>query len=188
MNILFKLIMILLPVSFVAQLMITEHLLKKKGINYGYSPINKNLFVISKYSVLVIWAGMILDILGIRFMPGFTKSGITVYLGLIFWAGGFLLLYTGRFSLGQSFRIGVANEKTSFIVNGIYKISRNPMYVGLYATLTGAMFYTLNIIYILISLFIITAHHIITLGEENELLKTYGNPYKEYCAKVRRYI
>jgi protein-S-isoprenylcysteine O-methyltransferase Ste14 len=189
MNVLFKVCIILFPISFFVQLTITEYLFKKKGIKYGgYSPINKNIFVISKYSVLVVWVGMILDILKIRFMPVFVKSNLTTYLGLFFWIAGFSLLYIGRFSLGQSFRIGVSNEKTQFIVSGIYKISRNPMYIGLYATLIGCMFYTLNIVYILISLFIIIMHHLITLGEEKELLKTYGEAYKEYCDKVRRYF
>jgi protein-S-isoprenylcysteine O-methyltransferase Ste14 len=187
-NTIFEAIIILLPISFVTQLCITEYLLKKRGINFGYPPINQFVFSISKYSVLVIWTGMILEVLQIRLMPTFTKTSLTASLGLILWVGGFLLLYVGRFSLGQSFRIGVANEKTVFIVNGIYKISRNPMYLGLYATLIGSMFYTSNIVYMLVSFFIITTHHIITLGEEKELLLKYGNTYKEYCDKVRRYI
>ncbi len=52
----FKLLLVLIPVSFVLQLVITEQFFLKKGIKYGgYSPINKQLFIISKYSVLIIW-------------------------------------------------------------------------------------------------------------------------------------
>jgi protein-S-isoprenylcysteine O-methyltransferase Ste14 len=189
MNNIFDLLLALLPISFFLQLVITEQLFLKKGIKYGgFSPINEHLFKISKYSVLIIWLGMILDIYGINFMPIFIKNNITKYSGLFFWITGFALLYIGRFSLGNNFRIGIANEKTRFIAKGVYTLSRNPMYLGLYATFIGCMLYTLNLLYILISLFIIAVHHSITLGEEKELLRTYGNTYKEYCKKVRRYI
>lgn len=189
MNSIFKTFLILLPISFVIQLLITEHLFNKKGVKYGgYSPINNNVFVISKYSVLIVWTGMILDLLGIRLLPVFAKSQATSYLGLALWLAGFSLLYIGRFSLGQSFRIGVSNEETKFIVNGIYRICRNPMYVGLYSTLAGCALYTLDAVYGTIAVIIIAVHHAITLGEEKELVNIYGDAYKEYCKKVRRYI
>lgn len=189
MSIIFKLFLTIIPISFVIQLYITDYILNKKGIKLGgSSPINGNIFIISKYSVLIVWTGMILEIWDIHIIFNFSKHVVFSYIGIILWILGFTLLYIGRFSLGKNFRMGVADEKTEFIANGIYKISRNPMYLGLFITFFGYMFYSLNIIYIIVSIFIIIVHHLITLGEEKEMIKKYGDLYKEYCRKVRRYI
>jgi protein-S-isoprenylcysteine O-methyltransferase Ste14 len=189
MNIEVQIFLGLLPVSFIVQLLIAKFILRKKGARLsGSSPINKYIFYISKYSVILVWTGMILEIMNISIGYSFPKNIFSIYSGVGCWIGGFVLLHIGRFSLGQSFRIGVSNEKELFIASGIYKISRNPMYVGLYATIIGFMIYSLNVIYVIFSVFIIIVHHIITLNEEKQLLKRYGKTYTEYCRKVRRYI
>ncbi len=185
----FKIFLTLIPVSFVIQLYVTEYVQNKKGIKMGgNSPINKNIFAASKYSVILVWAGMVLEIWNIHIIFNFPKNIIFAYTGIILWILGFTLLYIGRFSLGKNFRIGVAGEKTEFIADGIYKISRNPMYLGLFITFFGCIFYSLNIIYATISIFIIIVHHLIVLGEEKRLQIRFGDSYKEYCRKVRRYI
>jgi protein-S-isoprenylcysteine O-methyltransferase Ste14 len=167
----------------------TEHILSKKKIELGGKPpINVYLFLTSKYLVIVVWIGMILELFDIQVLFHFHKYKVTAYTGIILWITGFLLLYIGRFSLGNSFRIGVANEKTEFIVKGIYRFSRNPMYLGLYLTFIGCITFSLNPIYAALSLFIIAVHHYITLNEEKAMYRIYGIDYKKYCSKVRRYI
>lgn len=189
MNIIAKIIISFLPFIFVVHLLITEYLFYKRGIKMdGKSPINKYLFFGSKYVVVLIWTGMVLEIWNIR-LPGslsnyqfFKSSGVAI------WVIGFVILYVGRFSLGKSFRIGVANEKTEFVAKGIFKISRNPMYLGLYLTFTGCILYSLNALYISLSIIVLIIHHKITIAEENQLNITYGDVYKLYCKKVRRYL
>lgn len=184
-----KMIFSLLPAVFVVHLFVTEYLLFKKGIKIdGKAPINKYLFFGSKYTVVLIWTGMVLDIWNISIPGSLENKQFIKVTALAIWVFGFLFLYVGRFSLGNSFRIGVANEKTEFVARGIYKISRNPMYLGLYLTFIGCMLYTLNIIYILISIIVLIIHHLITIEEEKQLFVMYGDAYKFYCNKVRRYL
>jgi protein-S-isoprenylcysteine O-methyltransferase Ste14 len=179
----------IIPVSFILQLLITEYLLHKKGIKVdGCSPINKTLFYTSKYLVPIVWLGMILEIWNVSIVYRQEKMPLVMYLSYALWILGFSILYIGRFSLGSSFRIGVANERTKFVADGIYKTCRNPMYVGLFITLFACMLYSLNPIYIGISILIIIVHHTIILGEEEVLLKEYGEAYKNYCKKVKRYL
>lgn len=184
-----KILLGLLPVVFLIHLFTTDYLQSKKGIKQdGKPPINKHIFFGSKYAVIIIWAGMVLEILNINIPGSFAGTPVTKIIGMTLWVAGFLFLFTGKFSLGKSFRIGVANEKTDFIAGGIYRISRNPMYLGLYLTFLGCMVYSLNIIYIVISLLVIAVHHMITLAEEKELTAIYGDPYCFYCKQVRRYL
>lgn len=184
-NILFS----ILPTVFVVHLFITEYLLYRRGIKIdGKAPINKYLFFGSKYAVVLIWTGMILGIWNITIPYSFNNIQFIKVPALALWVLGFIFLYVGRFSLGSSFRIGVANEKTEFVAKGIYRISRNPMYLGLYLTFVGGMLYTLNVFYIIISIVVLIIHHIITIAEEKQLNRIYGDAYMLYCNKVRRYL
>jgi protein-S-isoprenylcysteine O-methyltransferase Ste14 len=186
---LIKIIFTLLPTVFIALLFYTDAMQFKKGIiQDGTPPINKYFFFGSKYAVVLVWIAMMLEIWDIHIIGNVFENQTLKVCGIVSWVAGFSFLYIGRFSLGQSFRIGVANENTEFIVNGIYRISRNPMYLGLYLTFTGCMLYSLNVFYILLSIAIISIHHAITLAEEKQLINIYGESYKEYCKKVRRYL
>ena len=63
-------------------------------------------------------------------------------IALVFWFTGFALLYLGRFKLGDSFRLGTPKEDTSLKMDGLFRVSRNPMYVGVYATIVASSLYT----------------------------------------------
>jgi protein-S-isoprenylcysteine O-methyltransferase Ste14 len=104
------------------------------------------------------------------------------------WAAGYLLLFIGRFGLGSSFRIGSPREPTGLKVTGLFAWSRNPMYIGVYATLVAAVLYTLNPILLVAALFVMAVHHRIVLAEERYLASAFGSEYTNYCRRVRRYL
>jgi protein-S-isoprenylcysteine O-methyltransferase Ste14 len=97
-------------------------------------------------------------------------------------------LFTGRFGLGNSFRIGSPQEKTSLRTNGLFKFSRNPMYVGVYTTILASVLYTLNPLILFIGIFVVVVHHKIVLAEEQYMLNVFGKNYTDYCCRVRRYV
>lgn len=107
---------------------------------------------------------------------------------LVFWILGFALLFLGRFGLGTSFRTGFAREQTRFEQAGIFRYSRNPMYLGIYATLLSAYLYTLNPVVLAVGVFIAAVRHKIVLYEERYLRVVFGTAYDEYCRRVRRYL
>ncbi|HNQ30730.1 MAG TPA: methyltransferase [Methanolinea sp.] len=109
-------------------------------------------------------------------------------IGLVSWCFGFSLLYIGRFEMGRSFRLGTPKEHTSLKVDGLFRLSRNPMYVGMYATIIAAALYTLNPVVIVLGAFVIAVHHSIVLAEENHLQKVFGQEYVKYRNGVRRYV
>ena len=81
-----------------------------------------------------------------------------------------------------------SNQNTSLVTRGIYKISRNPAFVGFDLLYIGCAVSFPNIINIIISLIAIIAFHIQILGEEKFLAEQFGQEYIDYKKKVRRYI
>jgi protein-S-isoprenylcysteine O-methyltransferase Ste14 len=178
----------IIPLVFLANLFISEALFKQRGVSIdGRPPINKRLFYTSKYSVILIWAGMSLQSWGIGFQV-FESTPFPQPLSLCLWIVGFTILFLGKANLGRNFRLGSPHETTSLKNDGLYQFSRNPMYVGLYSTIVASILYTRNPVILVLGLFIIIVHHKIVLAEEGWLLETFGQDYEQYRGRVRRYI
>jgi len=97
-------------------------------------------------------------------------------------------MYLGRFTMGDSFRLGTAKEDTRLMTDGMFRLSRNPMYVGVYLITAASALYTANPLVVLLGVFVIAVHHRIVLAEENHLRDAFGREYLEYCSRVRQYI
>lgn len=79
-------------------------------------------------------------------------------------------------------------DQSGINTNGIYKISRNPMYIGYFIYFSGCVLLTHSIL-LLISLLVfqISAHWII-LSEERWCINKFGTDYIDYMNNVKRYI
>ena len=90
--------------------------------------------------------------------------------------------------LGKSTRLGLPENDTKLKTQGIYKISRNPMYVGFNLLTVSAIFGLANIAVIFLGIYSIIIYHYIILAEEKFLIKKFGIDYEEYIKRTRRYI
>jgi protein-S-isoprenylcysteine O-methyltransferase Ste14 len=162
-------------------------LLKRKIEQDGEAPVNRALFYASKYSILVLWGAMVVQSWGIRISLVDVPRAIQL-VALLSWVCGFAFMYLGRFTMGDSFRLGTAREDTRLRTDGLFRMSRNPMYVGVYLTIAASTLYTLNPLVILPGVFVIAVHHGIVRAEEKHLRNVFGREYAEYCSSVRRYI
>jgi protein-S-isoprenylcysteine O-methyltransferase Ste14 len=185
---LFPLLVTSLPVLFLAGLILKAAALRRRNIDMdGTPPIPKALFLSSKYAIVIVWGAMVIQGWGGKLsfidIPRLVTSAS---LGL--WVLGFALLFAGRSGLGDSFRIGSPKESTGLKQSGLYRFSRNPMYVGVYATLCAAVLRTLNPILFLVALFVVAVHHRIVLAEEAHMRDVFGQEYGTYCSRVRRYL
>jgi protein-S-isoprenylcysteine O-methyltransferase Ste14 len=79
-------------------------------------------------------------------------------------------------------------ESTELKTSGLYKFSRNPMYLGFNLITVSSVVYTLNYAILLISLYSIIIYHLIILAEEKFLEERFGEQYLEYKKKVDRYL
>lgn len=176
------------PILFLTVLFGGGERFRRRHINMdGEPPINRRLFYTSKYAILLLWGAMVLQSWGIDLsfarVPEFQR-----WISLCLWISGFLLLFIGRFGLGNSFRIGSPKETTELKTGGLFSFSRNPMYLGVYATLLASALYTLNPLLFCIGVFVVAVHHSIVLAEERYLCVAFGDEYAAYCSRVRRYL
>ena len=111
------------------------------------------------------------------------------------WAGiGICLISNIGFALtladfGDSFRVGIDEDKPGeLITGGMFAISRNPIYVCFLLFFTGMFVVHRNIVMVVAVLVFSLAIHRQVLREEKFLKQQYGEQYKEYCKKVRRYL
>jgi len=127
MDIIEAVIVTLLPAGFLIILFGGGALFQRKNIKQdGKAPINKILFYASKYSIVILWGAMVARCWGVRISLIEVPSTLQL-IALLFWIFGFALLYLGRFTLGDSFRLGTAKEDTSLKVDELFRWSRNPM-------------------------------------------------------------
>ena len=111
------------------------------------------------------------------------------YIGIIFCYIGLIIFLLALISFGKSWRIGI-DEKNSneLVTNGIFKYSRNPIFLFMDLYFIGIMLIYPNIVFILLALGTIVGIHLQILREEEFLIKKFGEKYIEYKNKTRRYI
>ncbi|OUT99014.1 MAG: hypothetical protein CBC01_02225 [Betaproteobacteria bacterium TMED41] len=81
------------------------------------------------------------------------------------------------------------DEVNNFVTSGVFRFSRNPMYLGLTSLQVAVGFYFGNwlmIIVIPLFIFYITFYQIVP--EEKVLLERFGVDFKTYCSNVGRWL
>lgn len=108
-------------------------------------------------------------------------DSLSFYCGIVFFIVGILLCAISVVSFALP-------DVNGLNINGIYKLSRNPMYVAYFICFLGISFLTQSVpMLITVLIFQISAHWII-LSEERWCLAKFGKSYKDYMKRVRRYI
>ncbi len=106
--------------------------------------------------------------------------------------GGLLVTFLGAlaFNRAQTTVNPVKPETSSSLVDsGIYRITRNPMYVGMTLALAGwALFLNSPISLIFTLLFSVYLTFFQIKPEERMLRKLFQQEYINYCAKVKRWL
>ena len=153
----------------------------------GKAPMNPLLFYTGKFAGYFVWLVLLLEILDVKLVHRNSNpfvENIAVSLLIL----GLLLVVISLLNLGKSTRFGLPINDTNLKSGGIYKYSRNPMYVGFYMITISSCLYTLNAWIILLSIYSIIIYHLIILGEENFLKSRFGKSYSDYMNRVGRYF
>lgn len=80
-------------------------------------------------------------------------------------------------------------KSNKLVVTGLYKISRNPMYVGMFLCLLALSIAQGNILSVLISIsFVLYLTRFQIKPEERFLTEKFGDQYLQYCEQVRRWL
>jgi protein-S-isoprenylcysteine O-methyltransferase Ste14 len=152
----------------------------------GKSPIPSPILIIGKLAL----AGSLL-FFGIksRVVNGLLFDGVlTSEIGACMGAAGLLLVIPGLVTLGRSLSVGLPEQPTAFKTRGIYRFSRNPIYLGAFVACVGSCLHTCHPVNIFLCLLTIGIHHWIVLKEEVFLEKRFGTEWQVYRRRVPRYL
>jgi protein-S-isoprenylcysteine O-methyltransferase Ste14 len=110
-----------------------------------------------------------------------TTAPYWFYAGLATYGSGVLLCLASVSNFAKPAENGIN-------LKGLYKISRNPMYVAYFIYFLGCVLLTQSLpLLAILVVFQISAHWII-LSEERWCINKFGEEYKNYMKEVRRYI
>ena len=108
--------------------------------------------------------------------------------GIVIGIIGVFFFALATITMKTSWRVGIPEEKTTLITNGIYKWSRNPAFVGfdfLYLSICLLFF---NLPLLLVSVWSAVMLHLQILQEEEHMQHMFGEEYAAYKKQTLRYL
>lgn len=117
--------------------------------------------------------------------------GVSQFIAIVLFLIGFFvtILCILRFAFEGKGTLSPADETKQLVVGGLYRYSRNPMYVGVMLMLTGeALFTGSQNLWIYAGIIFTCFYVFILIHEEPRLQKDFGDQYIEYRKKVRRWL
>jgi protein-S-isoprenylcysteine O-methyltransferase Ste14 len=117
------------------------------------------------------------------------ESGIIKIAGMALLAISLMWTYMAQANMRDSWRIGIDEEqKTALVTDGVFRFSRNPIYLGVITTIAGLFLVTPNAFTLLLAITTWLLIQIQIRLEETFLLNEHGDQYLIYKNQVRRFI
>ncbi len=159
----------------------------KGGSLIGRPSANPFFFYSAKLSIFVS-IGLLLCKAIVPSFGGLKVPEGLVWMGTLLGTAGAAILLFSFFQLSDSLKYGLPKEGTQLKTSGLFRFSRNPLYMGLFlVNIASALFFP-AIPNILVTIYCIMAHGILIRGEERFLEKRFGAEWVAYKNKVRRFI
>ncbi len=116
-------------------------------------------------------------------------STLLIGIGLALLASALIWVLVAQIQMGDSWRIGI-DEKTNspLVQHGLFGVSRNPIFLGMLVMLVGLLFAIPTAATLIVTLLGFALIHIQVRLEEPFLLDKYGEAYRVYQKRVRRWL
>ncbi len=163
---------------------------KKQGIktNQIGSRKEKKLHIIETLMAVATYSIVLVEVISIFTNFNYSINIIRI-IGAILGFMGDLVFLLAITCMKDSWRAGIPkSDKTKLVTNGIYKISRNPAFLGFDLVYIGILLLYFNPIHLIFTLFAIIMLHLQILQEEKFMEATFKEEYIDYKKKVFRYL
>lgn len=162
--------------------------LPKEDTAYGLIGFYFKLTLIVLFLYVVVLA--IFPHLYTSFLPiPWLQYPVAVYIGLVLLLLSFVWTVVAQDQMKNSWRIGIDHEtQTALITNGLFSVSRNPIFLGMIISLLGLFLVTPNAITLLL---LVVGYILIQIQirlEEDFLQSQFGQAYIEYKQNTKRLI
>ncbi len=181
-------LIISLLLIFLITAVVGRAIIKKQQI-IGRPPIPVFFFLLAKILVLVNLIFLLLKGLNINVMRIFVPIEFIDIIALAFLIIGTVILFLSTIKLNKDLVFGLSSSETHQLqTNGIYSISRHPFYLGFIFILFSSCLFNPHYLNILAFTGAWIIHHFIMIKEEQFLSSQYGEEYRQYAKRVKRYI
>jgi protein-S-isoprenylcysteine O-methyltransferase Ste14 len=169
--------------------------LRKRGIRVirlmrGDKP--KKTYIIELFLAAVTVAVPVTElasVIFIRFLTPLTVNTTLRWDGLILAFIGTAFFGAALAAMRENWRAGIdRTQETRLVVRGVYRISRNPAFVGFDLFYAGFAMAFSNPANIALSVAAVVLFHLQILEEEKYLKETFGEEYLNYAKKTMRYL
>lgn len=120
-----------------------------------------------------------------------SSSPLLYYTGaLIFAFGSLVVLFCiGQFAIQGAGTLSPADPTKKLVTSGLYRFSRNPMYIGVLTMLIGENISMSNVyLWVYSGLVFLTFYLFVRYREEPRLSRDFGIDYDNYRQRVKRWI
>ena len=119
----------------------------------------------------------------------YLESALLDYAGMLIMLGGFVICYAAQLYMRNSWKIGIDKDaEVKLVTNGIFKLSRNPFFLGSLLSYAGLFLILPNIMTFTIGLAYYILIQIQVRLEEENMIKVLGESYKKYLTEVKRWL
>lgn len=190
---LIQILFLFLLCSFYIIYFVKMLLLKRQGITgnlLGKGEKPKKAARFEMCLEIITWIGAVTQFISAafpQFIRSFSAALPVQIIGVVLGFSGIIFFLLSIMTMRSNWRAGFdSRQETELVTGGIYKISRNPAFVGFDFLYIGCALAFPNIISIIASLMAVIAFHIQILGEEKFLAAAFGREYHDYKSKVGR--
>lgn len=97
--------------------------------------------------------------------------------------------FASQMSMGASWRVGIRQgESGALITGGLFRLSRNPTFVGQGLLLTGVALAVPSVLTLVALLFVVASASVQVRAEERILMSAHGAEYLRWSADVPRWF
>lgn len=187
----YQVIAILILVFFYTVYLGKMAIQRKQGIvtnQIGKDKTNQKRFRVERMMKFATYGIVVVELVSIFWGQSLLHdSGKTV--GMIFGIVGDLIFLMAVYTMGVSWRAGVAaDDHRKLVCNGIFRISRNPAFLGFDLVYLSILLLFFNWVLLVFTVFAIVMLHLQMLQEEQYLAQEFGQEYLDYKKKVCRYF
>lgn len=150
----------------------------------------ERILQITTFIWVIVWFGDIIWMhLNLNNRLKLWNSYIISISGLFFIIIGVTFFILAAITMKNSWRVGIdKSTKSKLIIEGIYKYSRNPAFVGFYLMFIGLFLVYTDVITCGVMLLNIYAMNKLVIEEEKHLEEVFGKEYINYKNKTPRYL
>ena len=110
-------------------------------------------------------------------------------MGIVLSFGGLAFAFIGQLQMGNAWRTGIDEKiKTELITHGLFKYSRNPIYLGLLISILGFFLMAPNALSLCCLVLAYPSVEIKIRFEEEHMEKMHSVEFEKYKKKVRRWV